>query len=144
MKREFLIIGTGIAVLAIIILIAFLLPSEGQVSVITDKSEYEASKVLKVKIENDSRKSICFSSCYPYYLEKKKEGKWKDYSYADCLTDNLVEKCISPGEVKAFELTLPLIDAVSHRLAIPACVGCSINEMFEEDERFYSNEFIIK
>lgn len=143
-KKEFLIIGVGIVALVAIILIAFLIFSNNNIKVITDKSEYEAGQALKVKIENNSRKNVCFSSCYPYFLEKKKEEKWEEYLYSKCLTDNLVEICVNPKEVKAFELTLFSMDGGFHRLAIPACVGCNVSEIFQEDKRFYSNEFIVK
>jgi len=38
---------------------------------------------------------------------------------------------------------LSLMDKGPHRLAIPVCVECNINETFREAERFYSNEFMI-
>ena len=70
-KKKFLIIGAGIAVLVIIALIVLLFPQKGLVNVITDKSEYQLGGILKIKIENNSRKTVCFSSCYPYLFEKK-------------------------------------------------------------------------
>ena len=36
----------------------------------TDKREYREKENPKITIENKLRENICFSSCYPYYLEK--------------------------------------------------------------------------
>ena len=156
--KKFLILA-GVAILIILAIIILIMVAGCRqtaqltsINIITDKLEYEAEEVLKVKIENNSKKSICFSSCYPYYLEKKtcpdavegKEEKWETYSYIKCLTDNLIERCVIPEEVKTFELILPLIDKGCHRLAVPVCVECNINETFREDKRFYSDEFIIR
>ncbi len=144
-KKKFLIIGTGIAALVIIILIALLFPQKGLVNVITDKNEYKLGDILKVKIENNLRKTICFSSCYPYYLEKK-NGDWESYRYKDCSDENLVEICINSKKIKAFEITIPssFVEAGTHRLTIPACIGCNSNGAFKEDQKLYSNDFIIK
>jgi len=144
-KKKFLIIGAGITVLVIIVLIALLFPEEGLVNVITDKNEYELGGILKIKIENNSRKTICFSSCYPYLFERK-NGEWEGYHYIKCLSEDIAKICISPKDIKAFELSVPLfpIKEGSHRLAIPACIGCDRNERFEENQKFYSNDFIIK
>ena len=144
-KKKFLIIGAGITVLVIIVLIALLFPEEGLVNVITDKNEYELGGILKIKIENNSRKTICFSSCYPYLFERK-NGEWESYRYAECSDEDITEVCISPKGIKAFELSVPLfpIKEGSHRLVVPACIGCDRNERFEENQKFYSNDFIIK
>lgn len=144
-NKELLIFIGGIVVLAVIILVVFLVSQQAQikkVNIITDKTDYKIEDALKVKIKNDLKESICFSSCYPYYLEKK-DGQWKSYRYVACEANNLVERCVEPKQVKAFELILPFIEAGFHRLAIPACVGCSVQDLFKEDKRFYSNEFII-
>ncbi|MBZ9571895.1 hypothetical protein KJA15_00950 [Patescibacteria group bacterium] len=115
----------------------------GNVLVTTDKTEYEKGEVLKVKIQNNFRKNVCFSSCYPYLLERKNE-KWESYKYAECYDLDSNGKCISPGQIKAFELTLPQVPGGLHRLAIPVCIGCKGEDTFKESKRFYSNEFIIK
>jgi len=112
-------------------------------SIVTDKTEYESGGILKVKIKNNFGEQICFSSCYPYYLEIKNE-EWKSYKYVECQKLNGNGHCMKAGELKAFELTLPQISDGSHRLAIPVCIDCQNEDTFKEDMRFYSNEFSIK
>lgn len=133
----------GIIVIVAIILAVLFVFQGASVKITTDKKEYKAGDTLKVKIKNDSRENICFSSCYPYYWEKKKEN-WEDYHYVDCPDNNLVDNCVNPKKVKAFELSIPVIDNGLHRLAIPACLGCNLQERFREDQRFYSNDFVIE
>jgi len=134
-----------LVVIVFVIIFAFQQAAQSEkVNIVTDKSEYGVGEVLKVKIENNSKKNVCFSSCYPYYLEKEKEKEWEEYPYPNCLTDNLVEKCISSGEIKAFKLTLPLRFTGSLRLAIPISVQGNMGEIFKEDKRFYSNQFMVK
>ena len=116
---------------------------KGEVLIITDKTEYEAGGNLKVKIKNNFSKQICFSSCYPYLLEKKNE-KWESYKYVECQKFNGNGHCLKAGQLKAFELTLPKVSEGLHRLAIPICIGCKSEDIFREDKRFYSNEFTVK
>jgi len=116
---------------------------KGEISIITDKTEYESGGILKVKIKNNFGENICFSSCYPYLLESKNE-KWESYKYVECQDFNGNGHCLKAGELKAFELTLPQAVKGPHRLAIPICLGCKIEDPFREDKRFYSNEFTIK
>ncbi|MBZ9571894.1 hypothetical protein KJA15_00945 [Patescibacteria group bacterium] len=115
----------------------------GNVLITTDKTEYEQKETLRVKIKNNFRKNVCFSSCYPYYLERKTE-EWKSYLYGDCQKKDLIETCVNPGEVKAFEITLSPVEAGLHRIAIPICSDCKTGEEFKESRKFYSNEFTIK
>lgn len=145
-KKEFLIIGAGLVALAIIIIIGILVPKKvpGEVKVITDKKEYKMGDALKIKIENNLREKICFSSCFPYYWEKKQGEEWKGYPYVDCPTPNLVEKCSDPKQIKTFELTVPFIETGTHRLAIPICIECNLQEAFKGSQWFYSNDFIVK
>jgi len=116
---------------------------KGGISIVTDKTEYEAGGNLKVKIKNNFGKQICFSSCYPYLLESKNE-KWESYKYTECQKFNGNGHCIETRGLKAYELTLPQVLAGLHRLVIPVCLGCKDNDLFREDKRFYSNEFLIK
>ena len=143
-KKNFLVIGAGLIALAAIILVAVLtLPKvPEEVNVITEKTEYKIGDIIKVKIENNLKKNICFSSCYPYYLEKKGE-EWKSYNYIDCPNSDLVKDCIDSRQVKAFELTVSSLEEGLHRITISACIGCNLEEVFREDQKFYSNEFII-
>ena len=113
----------------------------------TDKAEYKQGENPKITIENRFRENICFSSCYPYYLERNEEDKkFKAYEYGICRDQDMAEKCISPGRAKAFELLLEDISLGEgiYRIAIPACIGCSIEENFKKDGWLYSNEFIMK
>ena len=144
-KKDILIILAGLIVLGLIVLVAFLIPPSvaEEVSIITNAEEYKIGDVLKVKIENNLKENICFSSCYPYNIEKK-NGEWDSYLYGDCLDSNLNQNCISSRQVKAFEFVIPLIETGFHRLGISACIGCSVNEAFKEGQKFYSNGFLIK
>jgi hypothetical protein len=138
-----------ILILVIIIAISFLwflwerLKTPGIVSFTTDKIEYEKGEVLKLKVKNDSLAKICFSTCYPYYLERK-NSNWESYKYEECQSFNGNGHCLEAGKEKAFELTLPNVPAGVHRLAIPVCSDCKDETVFVEEERFYSNEFTIK
>lgn len=143
-KEDVLIIVTGIIILIVIIALSFFIPEEAKgVKVITDDNSYSAGEDLKIKIDNDSNDKICFSSCYPYYFEKK-VGDWTGYKYQECPKENIVEECIDPKNVKAFAIKIPFIGKGIHRIVLPACVGCVWNSLFNEEERFYSNEFIIE
>jgi len=116
---------------------------KGEISITTDKTEYEPGGILKVKIKNNFKEQICFSSCYPYLLESKNEN-WESYKYAECQEFDGNGHCMKAGELKAFELTLPEVSEGLHRLAIPICIGCKSEDTFKEEKRFYSNEFTIK
>jgi len=113
----------------------------------TDKTEYKRGENPKITIENRFKNNICFSSCYPYYLEKNKEDrKFTAYEYGACYDLDKAKDCILPGRAKAFELFLEDISLGEgiYRIAIPACIGCSIEENFRKDDWLYSNEFIMK
>lgn len=125
----------------------------GNILISTDKSEYERGKSIIeyergksiiVKIVNETNKNVCFSSCYPYYLEKK-NGDWKSYLYDHCPKMDLIGNCIKPKSEKFFQIEdLSYAKEGLHRLAIPVCIGCNLVDNFKEDKRFYSNEFSIK
>ena len=145
-KKEILTMVSGVSILILLILASvFIFPKEEQeeIKTFTDKESYKIGEVLKIKIENNLEKNICFSSCYPYYIEKKENG-WKSYSYAECLKEDLIEKCVAPKETRAFELVLSEIGEGIHRLAISACLGCQLKEKFKETQKIYSNQFIIE
>ncbi|MBZ9569732.1 hypothetical protein KJA16_02315 [Patescibacteria group bacterium] len=116
---------------------------KGEVIIITDKTEYKKGEILRVKIKNNLWENICFSSCYPYLLERKNK-KWESYKYVECHDFNGNGHCINVGKEKAFELTLPEVPDGLHRLTIPVCIGCKKEDTFREDKGFYSNEFTIK
>lgn len=144
-KKDFLIIVASLVILGIIIALSFLVPrnteAEG-VKINTDNSDYSIGDKLRVRIENNLEEKICFSSCYPYYFEKN-EGAWNNYRYKDCLEEDVINNCVEPDSIKAFELEIPAVKTGIHRIALPACIGCSINDLFSENSRFYSNDFII-
>jgi len=140
LNKWVLIVIFGAFALAMLVI---LILGEQRIAVITDKKDYENGGSLKVKIQNLFLKKICFSSCYPYYLERK-EGAWKAYSYQDCSKANITEKCMEPSETKAFEIALPLIEEGAHRIAVPICESCNTGGQFQESQRFYSNEFEVK
>ena len=145
-KNKFLIVAVIIAVLVSVVLIVLSISQNFESvepKVITDKNAYNIGENLKVEIENNLRKDICFSSCYPYYFEKKGIG-WKPYPYIECPSNDFAETCIDPNQIKAFELSVPSVETGPHRLAIPACLGCSVNEVFRIDTWLHSNSFIVK
>ena len=117
---------------------------------LTDKSEYSAGDTMRVKIKNTFGDLICFSSCYPYYFEKKNsKTEWEGYKYSVCPAENLPEKCVKRGEIKAFEIILPVLEKGIHRLTVPiyiefSCHDCEVKGIFKESLRLYSNEFNIK
>ena len=113
------------------------------VSIKTDKMEYDKNGILKMAIKNNLWENICFSSCYPYYIEKK-DGDWKAYSYSNCSQSNINDICLNAHQAKFFEINLSFIAAGLHRLVIPACLNCKNNDTFKEDTKFYSNEFSVK
>ena len=132
-----------ILIVGIILIIGVVFKAQ-RVKIETDKQEYANGDSLKVNIRNNLRDNICFSSCYPYYLERENGEGWKSYSYSNCLTANIVDKCIEPKNIKAFKLVLSSLEKGIHRLAVPVCINCNNQETFREDNKFYSKEFIVK
>lgn len=141
MKTNILILG----VLIIIIIFSgvWLSLEEKKVEVLTDKTEYQKEESLNVNIKNNLTENICFSSCYPYLLEKQ-NGEWKSYDYGECQKSDVNETCIESGQIRDFEITLSQTEEDYHRIAIPICIDCKLGEEFKESKRFYSNEFTIK
>lgn len=117
--------------------------NELRVKAITNSVQYLIGDNLKITIKNNSNNKICFSSCYPYYFEKKEEGSFKVYSYADCEKEDISEKCLEPKKTKSFDLLVSSIEEGKHRLAIPVCIACSGQDPFKRNEWVYSNEFNI-
>lgn len=113
-----------------------------QVSVYTEKTEYGLEEFPRVTIKNNFSDSVCFSECYRYYLEEK-NGEWKSYTYGDCPWPDLIKRCLEREEAMVLELIIDDPKTGLHRVAIPVCFDCSIGEEFQEDQKFYSNEFII-
>lgn len=113
------------------------------VLITTEKNEYKSGENLKLKITNNSGKTLCFSACYPYFLEKK-DKNWESYKYVECNIANTHDGCIDNKKIKAFELTLPQVQEGLHRIAVPVCSNCKLGETFKEEATVYSNEFLIK
>ena len=124
----------------------YLISKEKELSVLTYEKEYQAGENPKVKITNNSPEKICFSSCYPYYLEKNNGSPLTSYQYGSCPHPDVAEICMEPKEVKSFEILLDnmVIEKGKHRVAIPACIRCVLQENFRKDKFFYSNGFMIK
>lgn len=116
---------------------------KGEVLISTDKTEYGKAGTLTAKIKNGFNEQICFSSCYPYLLERKNEN-WDSYQYNNCSEPSGNGSCVGAKEEKNFELALPEVPGGLHRLSIPVCVNCKKEDSFKEDKKFYSNEFLIK
>lgn len=142
-KEDFLIIVIGLIILSVIILLSLFVPEKIEsVDVITDNGNYVIGNKLKIKIQNNLEEKICFSSCYPYYIEKK-NGHWSGYKYEKCRNENMAEDCIDPNSMKAFQFEIPLVEKGTHRVVLPICVGCTESNIFKEGRRFYSNNFNI-
>lgn len=109
----------------------------------TEKTEYLVGDNLRLKIKNNYGKELCFSTCYPYFLERKDQN-WQRYSYVECNKINIHNGCIRNNQEKAFELTLPKVQSGVHRLVVPLCADCDLDENFQPELNFYSNEFIVK
>jgi len=145
-NKDILLLAGGVIALFLIITVSSLISPKTSVEktkIITDKKEYKISDTLKINIKNDLKTDAYFSSCFPYYFEKK-DGIWESYQYINCPAENLAEKCINSKQTKAFELNIPTIEEGIYRLAIPACIGCNFHDKFREDEWFYSNKFTVK
>lgn len=134
---------TILLIVCIILGVGLILAKSQKIEIITDKTRYENGGSLRVKIRNLSLRNVCFSSCYPYNLEKK-NNQWKAYNYQACPHDDLAEKCLKLFGTKTFEISLPQVKAGIHRIAVSICNNCQAGQEFEETERFYSGEFEIQ
>jgi len=145
-KRKTLFSILGILVLIFLCLLLwnkFKIWKKGEVRISTDKLEYSREESIKVRIENKLSKKICFSSCSPFFLERKNES-WEKYPYERCKKTDFVENCVLPGKEKNFETEKIFAEPGIHRLAIPVCFSCKVGDFFFKEAEFYSNEFSIK
>lgn len=144
---EFALNKTIVAVLLVVLVVialAVLVWKNQKLVAMTDKEEYSEGETIKIKIRSYFlNKEVCFSSCYPYFLEKQARD-WKPYRYEQCFFPDRIERCVKPGELVAFAIPLPSVSDGLHRISIPICQGCHIGEEFRENIRFYSNPFRIK
>ncbi len=132
-----------LVVISLIVVFGFIWKSSQRVMITTDRTGYKLWEAPKIIIRNNLVKNICFSSCYPYFLEEKKEN-WKSCLYGKCQKPDLVEKCIESNQVKAFELILSKLEAGLYQIAVPVCIDCKVGQGFRESKRFYSNQFMVK
>jgi len=137
-----------LALIGISLLISFLQeppqnsPAAALIEIATEHAAYTPGDHLRVKIHNNSGQSVCFSSCYPYYLEHQ-NGAWEGYEYQVCEASDYAEWCLESNNTKAFKLTLPPVRGGVHRLAVPICKNCSTDAAFQPEEWHYSNEFTV-
>jgi len=110
---------------------------------VTNNTKYALEEPLRVRFENKTEKTFCFSTRVPYYIEIKEGFRWKSYPYALISAEDVVLKCMKPGDTKIFELSLFGKEGV-HRLVIPICLGCEMGDEFKEDRRIYSTVFVVK
>jgi len=132
-----------LVVISLIVVFGFIWKSSQRVMITTDRTGYKLWEAPKIIIRNNLVKNICFSSCYPYFLEEKKEN-WKSCLCGKCQKPDLVEKCIESNQVKAFELILYKLEAGLYQIAVPVCIDCKVGQDFRESKRFYSNQFMVK
>jgi hypothetical protein len=119
--------------------------NQEDLKVSTDKQEYGQNEKSIIVIENVSEKKACFSSCYPFFVQKQ-ESTWRSYEYETCPKENIAEVCINPYGKKAFEVILEDqgILAGNYRFIVSACTKCNVGDRFETSEVFFSNEFKVK
>jgi len=136
----------GIILLLFFIAVVIIALGRSNVSAITEKKEYKKGELLKISIRNRDKENICFSSCYPYYYENKKQGDdWKSFDYVECKDKDSVKTCLESFKTKEFEITLPdNLNSGSYRLAIPICKNCKENEEFKAEKWFYTNNFVLQ
>jgi len=138
-KASILIIIFFILVLGGLAAVIFMSKTQA-VSIVTDQPSYKKGEAIKVEIVNKTDKTVCFSSCLPYKLEKK-QIFFKEYNYGVCPREDIVSTCIANGGTKAFELVTPTIDLGINRIAVPVCFNCAKGDKFIESKKYYSNEF---
>ena len=145
-KKELIFLVVGFLIL-LIGLAGWFYGWKKQVSIDTQKTEYAKDEsLLRLNIKSYTPIKICFSSCYPYYIQKK-DGVWKDYPLAKCEEQNVATDCVDFfGTIgRGIELSQwrDFLESDFHRLALPACIGCNAGDPFKADKTFYSNEFKI-
>ena len=134
----------GVAVVGAITMLCFLSVAARLAKAVTDKTEYWAGATAEVTINNDTGKPVCFSSCYPYFLEIQVGDKWQKYSYGACDEGQIAVSCMKAGELKKFQLTLAEAVSGVHRLNIQICSGCAAGQKFKADSTVISNTFTVQ
>lgn len=134
----------GILAVAAVATICFLLVGAISTKVVMDKTEYRVGDPAEVTIKNDTERQVCFSSCYPYLVEKQAGDKWLKYSYGVCDKAQVAVNCIQAGKLKKFLLTLDEVGSGLHRLDIQICSGCDAGQNFEANLTVASNSFTVQ
>lgn len=139
-------IVVGLIVAAILSGLLWFLSRPKNVEAVTDRNEYKTGANLEIAINNNFGKTVCFSSCYPYYLQLLPPGEadklnWQNYEYAKCQKRDIITTCMPDKGAKTFEINLDSVDAGTNRIMIPVCVGCSAGEEFKQGDIIYSNNF---
>jgi hypothetical protein len=112
---------------------------------VTDRNNYNLGDALAISIKNNLGQTVCFSSCYPYLLEKQNVGGgWDQYLYESCSQKDIAADCISADGVKKFRLSLAEADAGMNRLKLQVCVNCAPGREFKANSALYSNVFEVK
>jgi len=118
--------------------------NQDDLSVKLSKQIYSRGEGVTVTVRNNSLQQVCFSSCFPYYLQKK-DGEWQSYGYPECPEEDVNIPCLSAGEKKTLRFALEKeIKTGLHRIAIPINKGGEKGESFEEEKRIYSDPFDVK
>jgi|GEM_PF-3286677 len=130
--------------------------SEEQVTIATDKTEYEQGEIVKIIVKNNMDKPIwyydwCTYKCDDvlclcgdsFFIEKKGEGKYKAYYSSDSIGVEHMSKLIElkPGSKRIYQLELVKFSEGTYRLGM--YYGFSKNVSFSEGTIIYSNEFTI-
>lgn len=118
-------------------------PTPEELDIRIQKDNYSIGDALRMNIKNYRSEKVCFSSCYPYFLEKKENGRWVRYEYGECPKENVNETCMLPEELKGFKIKLNTVEPGKHRIVIPVCKGRNQGERFKETEKVTSEEFVI-
>jgi len=138
-------IAVGFIVVAILgVLWIFGRPKRAEA--ITNKREYPVGSELVVSIQNNLGRGICFSECYPYFLQKNggDTGNWQNYEYGKCQDFDAAIDCVQDRGFKEFRLPLEDVDPGLNRLMIPVCLGCQTGDKFNRDTAIYSNTFQVR
>lgn len=142
MFKIYIKIAVAALVTGIIVFLSFKLAVK-PVRISIDRADYKIGDSLEVVIKNNFNRQICFSSCYPYLIERETEDhNWTAYPYSECGHD-LVHKCIEPGAERKFRLAMDEVEPGQNRLKIPICVDCQ-GRVFSAEFAYYSNNFDIK
>lgn len=134
---------TGVLLLTFLLIAVFVVRNR-EVVIEVEREAYSVGDPMRVVVKNGLLNSeICFSSCYPYFFQKKND-LWEEYSYHNCDFEDKIVKCVKPLRRKVFQTSVPNILNGTYRISVPVCENCSLGTVFSEEDRFYSNEFEIR